>query len=171
VITPAGLNLRIAVVDIPATGTAALIPAGTTFTDTPINQMGSLPSVIAAAYTNNFAGATSTRLFDLDESSNFFTLQDPPNAGTLVRIGTAGLGVDIAATAGFDITGGENGLILAAVRAVDNGPFFLRTINLTTGVIGVYNPVSTGTAPTDAQSMIGGANGPVLRDIAISTLK
>ena len=70
--------------------------------------------------------------------------------------------------AGFDTAGGQNGLILGAVRANNTGPFLLRTINLTTGVVSVYNPVSTGAAPTDAQFQIGGAAGPAIRDIAIS---
>lgn len=170
VITPAGLNLRIAVVDIAAVGTTAAIAAGTTFMDTAISRTDATPSVIAAAYTNNFVGATSTQLFDLDESSDFLALQTPPNNGTLVNLGTAGLGVNIANLAGFDIAGGGNGLILTAVRANNTGPFLLRTVNLTSGAIGVYNPVSTATAPTDAQSQIGGAAGPVLRDIAISPL-
>jgi hypothetical protein len=171
VITPAGLSLRIAVVDFPATATAAAIAAGTTFTDANINRVGGAPtSVLAASYTNNFAGGPSTQLFDIDSAAGFLALQNPPNDGTLVNIGTAGLGVSIANLIGFDIAGGGNGLILGAVRANDTGPFMLRVINLTSGAIGVYNPVSTGPVPTDAQSAIGGANGPVLRDIAISPL-
>lgn len=169
VITPTGVNLRIAVVDIPATATTAAVAAGTTATDLPINRPGgAAATVLAAAYTNNFAGATATQLFDLEGDADFLTLQNPPNDGTLVNQGTLGLGLDISSFAGFDIAGGQNGLILGAVRANNTGPFLLRTINLTTGVVGVYNPVSTGVAPTDAQSQIGGAAGPAIRDIAIS---
>ena len=94
--------------------------------------------------------------------------RSPPINGTFVNQGTLGLGLDISNFAGFDIAGGQNGLILGAVRANNTGPFLLRTISLTTGVVGVYNPVSTGVAPTDAQSQIGGAAGPAIRDIAIS---
>ena len=169
VISPSGLNLRIAVVDIPAAGTAAAVPAGTTATDMPINRPGGAPaSVIAAAYTNSFAGTASTQLFDLEAIADFLTLQNPPNSGTLTNQGTTGLGLDISNFAGFDIAGGQNGLVLGAVRANDTGPFLLRTISLTTGVVSTYSPVSTRVAPTDAQSQIGGAAGPALRDIAIS---
>ena len=170
VITPGGVNLRIAVVDIPAAGTAAAVTAGTTVTDGAINRSSAAARVIAAAYTNSFTGAVATQLFDLDETADTLALQNPPNNGTVVNQGTAGLGVNITGFAGFDIAGGGNGLILAAVRAGDSGPFLLRTLNLTSGAVGVYNPVSTGTAPTDAQSQIGGAAGPVLRDIAITPL-
>ncbi|MFM9902304.1 MAG: DUF4394 domain-containing protein [Polaromonas sp.] len=169
VITASGANFRIAAADVPATATAAAVPAGTTAVDGSINRAGGAAStVLAGAYTNSFAGATATQLFDLDGTADFLALQNPPNDGTLVNQGTLGLGVDISNFAGFDIAGGQNGLILGAVRANDTGPFLLRTINLTTGVVGVYNPVSTGTAPTDAQSQIGGAAGPAIRDIAIS---
>ena len=137
--------------------------------DGSINRAGGLAStVLAGAYTNSFAGATATQLFDLDGTADFLALQNPPNDGTLTNVGTTGLGVDISNLAGFDIAGGQNGLILGAVRANNTGPFLLRTISLTTGAVSVYSPVSTGTAPTDAQSQIGGAAGPALRDIAIS---
>lgn len=170
VISDSGLNLRIAVVDIPATATTAAVPAGATTTDGVINRAdASASSVLAAAYTNSFAGATSTALYNLDGTADYLTLQTPPNNGTLVNQGTTGLGLDISNLAGFDIAGGDNGLILGAVRANDSGPFLLRTINLLTGQVSTYNPVSTGTVPTDAQSQIGGA-GLVIRDIAINPL-
>lgn len=169
VITPSGANFRIAAVDVPAVGATPAVAAGTTVTDGSINRVGGAAStVLAGAYTNSFAGAASTQLFDLDGTADFLALQTPPNDGTLVNQGTLGLGLDISSFAGFDIAGGQNGLIFGAVRANNTGPFLLRTISLTTGVVSVYNPVSTGVAPTDAQSQIGGAAGPAIRDIAIS---
>ena len=169
VITASGANFRIAAADVPAVGATPAVAAGTTVVDGSINRAGGAAStVLAGAYTNSFAGTTATQLFDLDGTADFLAVQNPPNDGTLVNQGTAGLGLDISNFAGFDIAGGQNGLILAAVRANDTGPFLLRTISLTTGVVSTYNPVATGPVPTDAQSQIGGAAGPTIRDIAIS---
>ena len=169
VITASGANFRIAAVDVPAVGATPAVAAGTTATDGSINRAGGASStVLAGAYTNSFAGAAGTQLFDLDGTADFLALQNPPNDGTLTNVGTQGLGINISNFAGFDIAGGQNGLRLVAVRANDTGPFLLRNINLNTGVVSVYNPVATGPVPTDAQSQIGGAAGPAIRDIAIS---
>ena len=63
VISANGQNLRIAVADVPATTTAALVPAGTTVVDGSINRTdASASSVVAAAYTNSFAETTATAL-------------------------------------------------------------------------------------------------------------
>ncbi len=174
VITSAGQSLRIAVVDIPASGSTAAVAAGTAIVDGAVNRAGGATSaVIAAAYNNNFAPVTgstaATTLFDLDASADVLAQQNPPNAGTLVTVGA--LGLDVDTHAGFDIAGGENGLVLGAVRAGNAGPFLLRSINLATGAVAPYNYTSTGTATTDALSQIGGSGGPELRDIAILPTK
>ncbi|MES2268572.1 MAG: DUF4394 domain-containing protein [Bacteroidota bacterium] len=86
------------------------------------------PSVTAAAYTNNFAGATTTTLFDIDTQTNMLYKQDPPNAGTLVPVGS--LGVTAMASNGFDI-GGTSGTAYALLTV--GGVTKIYTINLTTG--------------------------------------
>lgn len=159
VISDNGLNLRIAVETV-TTG-AVTVNAGQTITDEPINSAAGAPSVAAAAYTNSFAGTTATALYDLEQNSDRLTLQNPPNAGTLVDIGP--LGVDIMGAAGFDIAGGENGLALAALRAGGSGPFSLYSVALTTGAATLYR-----NAGAAALSEIGGAGGPTnLIDLAI----
>ena len=55
----------------------------------------------AAAYTNNVAGATSTALYDLDTRRDLLVQQNPPNAGTLVTVGS--LRLPVGSVAGFDI--------------------------------------------------------------------
>ena len=65
-----------------------------------------LPAVSAAAYTNNFAGATSTTLYVIDANTDKLYIQTPPNNGTLVEVGS--LGINITADNGFDI-GGRSG--------------------------------------------------------------
>lgn len=152
VVSPLGQNLRINVA------------TGATFTDTPISRTSAPASVLAAAYTNSFAGTTATSLFDLDGNMDVLALQSPPNDGILTDVGL--LGLDIAGFAALDIAGGDNGLILAALRSGATGPFLLNTIALTTGAATPY----ANTTGNPALSQIGGASGPALRDIAISRL-
>ncbi|GAB3498859.1 hypothetical protein GCM10027341_21120 [Spirosoma knui] len=87
------------------------------------------PNVTAAAYTNNFPGATATTLYDIDtRSSALLNRQIPPNNGTLVPVGE--LGLNIEGANGFDI-GGTSGTAYAMLRS--GGQTRLYTINLTTG--------------------------------------
>jgi len=99
---------------------------GVTITDGMLNP-GS-PSVTAAAYTNNYAGATSTMLFDIDTGSDKLMVQTNPNAGTLMERGM--LGVDADAANGFDI-GSMSGNAWAVLTS--GGTTKLYSINLTTG--------------------------------------
>jgi len=149
VITPAGQSLRINVA------------TGATTTDGAINRASTPASVIAAAYGNNVAGTTATTLYNLDANNDVLTVQSPPNDGTLVNVGA--LNIDIASMAGLDIAGGDNGLVLAALRVGTTGPFLLHTISLATGAATLYLNAS-GNA---FASQIGGANGPVVLDLAI----
>lgn len=86
------------------------------------------PSVTGAAYTNNFAGATATVLYDIDTQTSRLYKQDPPNTGTLVDVGP--LGVTATAANGFDI-GGTSGTAYALLTV--GGVTKVYTINLTTG--------------------------------------
>ena len=124
VISNAGQNLRINV------------DTGATTTDGNINRTGALPTVSAAAYSNSFAGTTTTSLFDFDTSSDNLALQNPPNDGTLTNIGL--LGVDATGDAGFDIAGGDNGLAIATLRT-PGGPGMLYRVNLMTGAVTPFN--------------------------------
>ncbi|MBU1360955.1 MAG: DUF4394 domain-containing protein [Gammaproteobacteria bacterium] len=155
-----GQDLRIAVETVTANGVTTT--AGFTTTDGVINRASAPASVIAAAYTNSFAGTTATSLYNLEQNQDVLTLQNPPNDGVLVDVGK--LGIDIASTAGFDIGGGANGLVLAALRAGNAGPFSLYTISLTTGAATLFQ----NTSGNAALSQIGGAGGPDnLIDVAI----
>ena len=95
-------------------------------TDTPLNP-GS-PSVSAAAYTNNFAGTTTTTLYVIDTTTNSLYTQNPPNAGTLNLVGP--LGVAATGVNGFDIAPFSG---RAYASLVVGGASRLYTINLTTG--------------------------------------
>jgi len=145
VIGDGGQNLRINV------------DTGATTTDGAINRAGAVPMVTAGAYTNSYAGATATTLYDIDGAN--LAMQSPPNDGVLANVGP--LGVAAMGDNGMDIAGGANGLVLAALRTGVNGPSSLYRIDLATGAATLVN----GTA-TPASSVIG--NGQVgVRDIAI----
>lgn len=86
------------------------------------------PHIASAAYTNNFAGAASTVLYDIDCHNDSLYMQVPPNNGTLVPVGP--LGIDVLSENGFDI-GSTSGTAYAIFTA--GGSNGLYTINLATG--------------------------------------
>jgi hypothetical protein len=56
---------------------------------------------VGAAYTNSYAGATTTTLYDIDADSDALYIQNPPNSGTLTLVGS--LGQETGPAVGFDI--------------------------------------------------------------------
>ncbi|GAB3826091.1 DUF4394 domain-containing protein [Kribbella italica] len=102
VVTESGRNLRLH----PDTGAVAGV-------DTPLAYAsGSTPRVAASAYTDSFAGATTTGLYGLDANKNTLVTQGTlpgrtpavsPNTGQLFSVGR--LGFDFTAVNGFDIDG------------------------------------------------------------------
>ena len=149
VVSDSGVNLRINA------------DTGATTTDGNINRAGAPAVVAGGAYSNSFAGARSTVLYDLDAASAVLAQQVPPNDGTLVNVGS--LAVPFTGAASMDIAGGANGLVLAALRTGAAGPYTLYAVSLTTGAATLYRN-TTGDA---TRSLIGGSAGPSVRDIAI----
>lgn len=86
------------------------------------------PYINGAAYTNNFATASSTVLFVIDSETNMLYTQDPPNDGVLNPVGE--LGINIDADNGFDIGGYSNSAF--ALLQVD-GAGGIYQINLSSG--------------------------------------
>ncbi|MEW6277352.1 MAG: DUF4394 domain-containing protein, partial [Candidatus Eremiobacterota bacterium] len=151
--TDNGLNLRLNPNDGSVVG-------GTL--DGPINGLpGGSTGVSAAAYTNNFAGATATTLYTLDATSNSLCIQEPANNGTqttIVGVTLGGAALDFDEVNGFDIprtvtvttTGAQaTGAGLAALTV--GGVASLYTIDLTTGVATLLVP-----APPPTRGLTGG---------------
>lgn len=115
VVSSAGQNLRLN----PLTGTIAA---------TDLNLNPGTPNVSAAAYSNNFAGATATVLFDIDCALDKLYTQAPPNNGTLAEVGS--LGVNIESANGFDI-GSTSGIAYGVFTVAGNSGIY--SVNLTTG--------------------------------------
>ncbi|WP_420149689.1 DUF4394 domain-containing protein, partial [Spirosoma sp.] len=115
-VTNRGQNLRLN----PETGTTAA-------TDGNLNGVAGGVAVSGVAYTNNRSGVTTTTLYDIDPITDKLYRQDPPNAGTLVEVGS--LGIDIAGTGSFDIA--PNGDAVAVL--INNNMQGFYEINLSTG--------------------------------------
>lgn len=124
VVSDSGQNLRIN----PGNGALTV--------DVPLNP--GTPHVVAIGYTNAFAGAAATTLYDVDAASDALLVQDNPNGGTLVPVGP--LGFDAADAAGFDILTLAAGDIAYATLSV-GGTTGLYTIVLQTGVAGFVGNV------------------------------
>lgn len=109
---------------------------GNVTTDDDLNPSGS--AVASAAYTNSFAGATGTVLYDIDVTNDVLVRQNPPNNGTISTVG-AGLGFDVTGTGGFDILSTR-----AADGSVTETGFAALTVG---GVTGLYSiDLANGTA-------------------------
>jgi Domain of unknown function (DUF4394) len=116
---------------------------------------GTTPSVSASAYTNSFAGATSTTLYDIDNARHALVAQNPPNNGTLTTVGALGTSSNAVA---FDI--GDNNGAYAVLTGEQNRQNLYR-IDLSNGhatqatnfFIGTDQPLvglaAAGTVPDD----------------------
>lgn len=115
IVSNKGQNLRVH----PVTGAVAFVDGG-------LNPRA--PEVDAAAYTNNFAGATTTSLFVMDYNTDALYTQAPPNDGKINLIGS--LGMDVYKANGFDI-GGTSGSAMGIFSTEEDT--YLCSINTSTG--------------------------------------
>jgi hypothetical protein len=120
-------------------------------------NQGDTPAVVNAAYTNSFAGAASTTLYNLEAGNDILTRQAPPNDGKLNTIGP--LGFDLVTSGGFtgfDISGASGRAYLTGNSLVGGGltANSLYQVNLATGAASLLGAVS-------------GVNG-TFRDVAIA---
>lgn len=138
VLSSAGNNLRVNPVDgVPLTDTNLAFAGGD-------SNAGDTPAVVNGAYTNSFAGATTTTLYDLDAGNDALLTQNPPNNGTLNTIGSVGF--DLASSSGFtgfDISG-ATGIAYLVGNNLTGGltANTLYTVNLGTGAASAAGPVS-----------------------------
>jgi hypothetical protein len=93
IVSNSGQNLRAH----PDTGRIVAVDAPLRYED------GTVPQVIASGYTNSFAGATSTALFNIDLAKRAIVLQSPPNEGVLGSVKPL-INMDFTAIAGYDIS-------------------------------------------------------------------
>lgn len=101
---------------------------------------GGTPDVIHAAYTNSFAGATTTTLYVIDAGRDVLCTQNA-NLGTLTTVGA--LGTDITDFGGFDISG-ATGIAYLSIRDTQLGRSTFWTVNLSTGAATMVGEVGGG---------------------------
>jgi hypothetical protein len=112
-------------------------------------------TVVAAAYSNNFAGTPVTTLYNLDAGSGSLLTQggvdsvNNPNGGGLATVGS--LGVVFNDQAGFDIDG-VTGTALAVLNVQGASASRLYTVDLGSGAatcLGAVPALPAGTTATD----------------------
>jgi hypothetical protein len=108
---------------------------------------GKNPNIVGSAYTNNFAGTTTTTLYGIDSDLDILVTQGglnaspSPNTGQLFTIGA--LGFDFGAGTGFDIFTDANRTNTAFATSGSN----LFSVNLTTGAATIAGTISIGATP------------------------
>ena len=115
--------------------------------DSPLNYPdGATPGIVASAYTNSVAGATTTTLYGFDIAKRALVTQNPPNDGTLnqaIPLPDA----DFTELTGFDISAAtqraylatrENGAARVQLYEVD---LAAKTVTLT-GTVGVLDQMT-----------------------------
>jgi hypothetical protein len=153
---------------------------------------GKDPGIAGSAYTNSFAGTSTTTLYDIDANLDVLVRQGSVNAsplspdgGKLFTIGA--LGVDTTNLVGFDIS--PFGGALAALNPVGMKVSRLFNVNLETGAAALIGTIGGGRplvglaiAPPSAPRMVAlttagrlvsfapGRPGTLLSDVAISGL-
>lgn len=145
------VNLRLN----PITGGVAATDTQLSYASSDANA-GDIPQAVAAGYTNNISGTTSTQLYVIDTANDVLALQGrsgtpavSPNSGQLFTVGA--LGVELGEQVGFDIT--PAGAAYVSNTGPSGGNSTFGTIDLATGAF-----TSIG--------VIGG--GETIRDIALA---
>jgi trimeric autotransporter adhesin len=135
------------------------------------------PAAGAAAYTNSFAGTTSTLLYDYDDSTNALVTQVPPNDGVLNTVGFSGYffatadgGVDIDIA--YDARTATN-MAFATGRPNRDTRYSFYNVDLMTGRFNLVGPLSVPVRDiaimSDAPSNTGGTTpAPSLTGIRIN---
>ncbi|AGA30776.1 DUF4394 domain-containing protein [Singulisphaera acidiphila] len=148
VVSDTNLNLRIDV----TTGVAIVDGTLTYATGDP--NFGQDPNVVGSAYTNSFNGATATTLYQIDTNLGILAIQNPPNNGTLITVGS--LGLNVTSAGGFDIlsTGDKAAPQNQAIAALQvGGSNGLYSVNLTNGTASLLGMIGDGTTQLVGMSL------------------
>ena len=149
VVSDTDQNLRLN----PETGGVAATDTNLAYATGDPNQAAN-PNVTGSAYTNNFNGATTTTLYNIDSNLDILVTQNPPNNGTLNTVGA--LGVNTSGVVGFDFTQATN-TTYAALNV--GGVTGLYTINLTTGAATLVANIGGGNVLSDIALEVAGVPG------------
>lgn len=138
---------------------------------------GQIPRIGSSAYTNSYAGATGTTLYNLDELHNRLVIQTPPNDGILNTIGPISVNFDgLRTPADLDIyfnsaTGANVAYISVADPDYGNLETRIFALTLATGNTTLAGRLATpalGETITDI-AMAGTSNVTSTREQAVAT--
>ncbi len=124
-------------------------------------NFGKTAHVGSGAYLNSFDGATSTKLYDIDEKAGLFLLQNTPNGGFLNTLGSLGLVLDsLDYSVDMDVSPTkvgntvENTIYLAANVLGGNNYDNLYTINPASGATQLVGRIGNGIGIRDIASKL-----------------
>lgn len=127
----------------PNTGAVVMLDGQPTFAAGDVNA-GDTADIRTIGYTNSFAGAATTTLYDIDVSNDILATQNPANAGTLQTVGAVGVnlanGFLGSGFTGFDISGSTG--VAYLTDAIPNQPTRFYTVDLATGLASLQGNVS-----------------------------
>lgn len=119
---------------------------------------GATPRAVGAAYTNNFAGASATTLYNIDSNLDILVRQGSndgtpisPNGGQLFTIGA--LGFNTSDLVGFDVSG-SSAIAYASLTAPAGNFSQLFTINLGTGSATLVGSIGGGVPLTSLAASV-----------------
>lgn len=99
------------------------------------------PTIVGAAHSNNFEGATSTTLYTIDAGSDTLNIQNPASGGVQTVVGP--LGIDVRSEeVGFDIA--QSGVAYLVANPAGQRDSNLYTVNLTTGQATLIGAIGQG---------------------------
>ena len=129
IVSNSGLNLRVH----PDTGRLVRRDGDLAYAAPAAGQpMPPRAMAIASAYTNSFAGATTTTLYNIEAAGRMLVTQDPPNDGVLKPVAPVRLG--FTQILGFDISG-RTGIAYLMGRFADSRFSQLYRLDLATGAV------------------------------------
>lgn len=141
----------------PITGALVATDANLNFSTTDANA-GKNPNIGAVGYTNSFAGATTTTLYNYDDELNILTTQIPPNDGRLNTVGASGIAVNSTdQTSDLDIFWDKNSLSNRAYLIANVGTSSfdnLYNLNLTSGAATLVGRIGNGSSLVDLAAAI-----------------
>lgn len=120
----------------PTTGAIVATDGMLAYSATDVNT-GIKPNIASGAYTNSFIASTATTLYNIDDSLNTLTIQNPPNNGVQNTVGSLGIQINWNnPTTDFDIyfnpTTRTNDAYLVANTGTSNLDTLYK-VNLATG--------------------------------------
>jgi outer membrane protein assembly factor BamB len=111
------------------------------------------PQLVGTAFSNSYAGASTSTHYALDIASNTLVRQTSI-AGTLATVGAGfNVGTTFQVEGAFDIAGGENGLPLAALMPVGATQSTLYRVTLGNGTLTSFGAIGTSTTVIRAMTV------------------